>query len=64
MKPGKNQSTLNKVNWVLHRAVAEAKPEKLAKAKWVLYGAVAISSVLLFGCDGPQYPKIPRNLGD
>ena len=56
----KKQSTIDKVNWALHRA----KTEKLGKAKWVLYGAVGISSLLLLGCEGPQFPKIPRSYGD
>jgi hypothetical protein len=56
----KNGSTIDKVNWALHRA----KTEKLGKAKWVLYGAVGISSLLLLGCDGPQFPKFPKGYGD
>ena len=38
--------------------------EKLAKAKWVVHRTVAVSSVVVFAADGPQYPKWPRNFGD
>ena len=36
----KNGSTIDKVNWALHRVVTQAKPEKLGNATWVLSGAV------------------------
>jgi hypothetical protein len=57
-------SKIDNVKWALHRAVVEAKPERLAKAKWVIYGAVGLSTLLLFGCDTPEYPKLPKALGD
>jgi hypothetical protein len=61
----KRESNLDKVNWVIHRVVTQAKPEKLGKAKWVLYSAVGISSLLLLGCDGgTEIPKYPRAAGD
>ena len=65
MKSDKKQSTIDRVNWALHRAAARAKPEKLGKATWALYGAVGISSLLLLGCDGGNnIPKFPRSFGD
>jgi hypothetical protein len=58
-KPG----TIDNVRWALYRTVADVKPEKLAKAKWVVYGAVAVSSMLLFAAE-PSNPKVPKYLGD
>ena len=58
-------SNIDKVKWALYRTVTEAKPEKRAKAKWVVYGAVALSTVLLVACDcGNNSPKFPRAAGD
>jgi hypothetical protein len=57
-------SNIDKVKWALYRTATAVRPEKLAKAKWVVYSAVAISSVILFACDAPTYPKVPRNQGD
>ena len=65
MKGNEKPSMMDKVNWVLHRAVEEAKPGKIGKAKWALYGAVGVSSLLLLGCDGGNdIPKWPRAFGD
>jgi hypothetical protein len=54
--------TLDKVKYALYRTIDTA-PTKLAKAKWIVYGAVAIATTLMFA-EGPSEPKIPRNLGD
>ena len=53
------------MNWALHRAAVRSKPEKLGKAKWALYGAVGVTSMLLLGCHGgDDVPKYPRAFGD
>jgi hypothetical protein len=58
-------SKIDKVKWALYRTVTEATSEKLAKRKWVVYGAVALSTVVLFACDGGNgVPKYPRAAGD
>jgi hypothetical protein len=54
--------TLDKVKYALYRTMDTA-PTKLPKAKWIVYGAVAVTTTLMFA-DGPQYPKYPRGLGD
>ena len=51
-KPG----TIDKVKWALYRTAAEPR-----KATWAIYGAVGISTLLLFGGDSPKWPK---NAGD
>jgi hypothetical protein len=55
-------TTLDKVKYALYRTMDTA-PRKLAKAKWIVYGAVAVTTTLMFA-DGPTAPKIPRYLGD
>jgi hypothetical protein len=58
-------SKIDKVKWALYRTATEVKPEKLATTKWVVYGAVALSTVLLFACEGGGHtPKYPRAAGD
>jgi len=49
-------STIDKVKWALYRTAAEPR-----KATWAIYGAVGISTLLLFGGDSPKWPK---NAGD
>jgi hypothetical protein len=53
---------LDKVKYALYRTIDTA-PTKLAKSKWIIYGAVALTTTLIFA-DPPEYPKVPRNLGD
>jgi hypothetical protein len=53
---------LDKVRYALYRTIDTA-PTKLAKAKWIVYGAVAVTTTLMFA-DGPDYPKIPKGYGD
>lgn len=52
---------IDKVKWTLYRIV-EPTPKKLAKAKWVVFGAAALSTVLMFA--GKPSPKYPRAQGD
>ena len=47
-KPG----TIDKVKLALYRTAAGPR-----KATWVIYGAVGISTLLLFGGDAPKWPK-------
>jgi hypothetical protein len=54
--------TLDKVKYALYRTM-DAAPKKLGKAKWVVYGAVAVTTTLMFA-DTPTGPKVPRYLGD
>jgi hypothetical protein len=54
--------TLDKVKYALYRTIDTA-PTKLAKAKWIVYGAVAVTTTLMFA-DIPTGPKVPRYLGD
>jgi hypothetical protein len=54
--------TLDKVKYALYRTIDTA-PTKLAKAKWIVYGAVAVTTTLMFA-DTPNYPKVPKGLGD
>jgi hypothetical protein len=55
-------NTLDKLKYALYRTMNTA-PAKLAKAKWIVYGAVAICTTVMFA-DGPSNPKVPKYLGD
>jgi hypothetical protein len=49
----------------LKSALYHVPPDKVAKAKWVVYAAVGISTLLMFGCEGGgDVPKFPRAAGD
>jgi hypothetical protein len=50
-------STIEKVKSALVRTAAEPR-----KATWIIYGAVGISTLLLFG--GDAVPKWPKGTGD
>jgi hypothetical protein len=54
-KPG----AIDKVKCALYRTAAEPR-----KATWAIYGAVGISTLLLFGATQLDAPKWPRNVGD
>ncbi len=47
-KPG----TIDKVKYAMYRTAAQPR-----KATWIIYGAVGISTLLLFGGDAPKWPK-------
>jgi hypothetical protein len=57
-------SKIDKVKWALYRTVTEPTPEKLKRATWVIHAAVGITSLVLFAADPPNYPKLPKALGD
>jgi hypothetical protein len=58
MKTGRS---IEKLKLAVLRSVT---PEKVGKAKWVVYSAVALSTTLMLFGEGPGFPKIPKYLGD
>jgi hypothetical protein len=56
------RKTLDKVKYALYSAVDSA-PTKFAKAKWIVYGAVAVTTTLMFA-NLADTPKTPKYLGD
>ena len=58
----KRGSSIEKLKLAVYRSVT---PDKVGKAKWVVYSAVALSTTLmLFGDGGSGLPKYPRAFGD
>jgi hypothetical protein len=64
MKSDEKPTKLERVGYTLHRAVTAAQSKRAAK--WVVYGATALTTTLMLGVTdgGDGYPKWPRNLGD
>jgi hypothetical protein len=63
MKSDDKPTKLERVSYTLHRAMSAAQSKRAAR--WVIYGATALTTTLLVGWDGPDdLPKYPRHLGD